>query len=246
MSRPAQRLAAALCTLLTLAAAQARAGNANANSSVSPPNSNPYGQSYADWSGAHWQWLYSLPTSGHPLFDTADVSTGQSGQVWFLGGTFTTTMNGIDIVAQVTRDVTIPSGKALFFPLIDAESSILEGNGPTAQDLIDATEFFIDAVDPASVFLVIDGKPVTGLADYRFSTFLFFGPLPLDNVLGVPGFAGMTTLSYSDGYFAMVKPLSVGKHTLHFGGTIDLAPAFVFVQDITYNITVVPAGQYKK
>ena len=54
---------------------------------------------------------------------------------------------------------------------------------------------------------------------------------------------GSTTLSAAAGYFVMVKPLPVGRHTIHFGGAGDFrSTGGTFnLQDITYYITVVPA-----
>src|SRR5262245_3779309 len=49
------------------------------NPSVSPPQSNFRGLSYGEWSARFFQWAYSLPVTHHPLFDTADCSTGQTG-----------------------------------------------------------------------------------------------------------------------------------------------------------------------
>src|SRR5437868_1105498 len=63
------------------------AANANANTPpILPVQSKPYGKSYGEWSAEFWKWEFSLPINQHPLFDTADCSAGQSGQVWFLGG----------------------------------------------------------------------------------------------------------------------------------------------------------------
>src|SRR5262245_11884284 len=48
------------------------------NPGVLPPQSNPYGASYGEWSAKWWQWAFSMPHTDHPLFDTAPVSEGQS------------------------------------------------------------------------------------------------------------------------------------------------------------------------
>jgi len=109
-----------------------------------PVNSKPYGLSFGEWSARHWQWLYSLPIDHHPLFDTADVSTGQTGKVWFIGGGFTTELEDGNIVARITRDVTIPNGTSLFFPLVDVETSTIEGNGTTEDELRDLANFIAD------------------------------------------------------------------------------------------------------
>jgi hypothetical protein len=87
---------------------------------------------------------------------------------------------------------------------------------------------------------------VTNLADYEFESPLFtFGPLPENNVLAAQGYdapAGSTSPSVSDGVFAMIKALPVGTHTIHFTSTLDASPIGgpVFLQDITYHVTVVP------
>jgi len=56
------------------------------NPAVMPVNSNPHGASYGEWAARWWQWEFSLPTTGNPIFDTADCNAGQTGKVWFLGG----------------------------------------------------------------------------------------------------------------------------------------------------------------
>src|SRR5262249_45679568 len=77
---------------------------------VVPPGKRYAGKSYAEWSAEWSKWALSLPTDHHPLFDTADCGTAQSGKVWFLGGTFTGN--------PATRSCTIPEGKALLFPIL--------------------------------------------------------------------------------------------------------------------------------
>jgi hypothetical protein len=234
----------ALAALALLVTAHAVAGS-NGDSRVYPLSANPHGASYGEWSTRHWQWLYSLPVDHNPLFDTADCSTGQTDHVWFLGGTFTTTTVGGTVIGRVTRECKIPSGTDLFFPLLDAECSTLEGNGTTEAELRACARSDADLIIPGSLFCVIDGTPVSDPSQFRVQSPLFtFGPLPANNALGAP--QGSTSPSVSDGYFVMLKPLSVGEHTLHFGGTADLTPVGgpIFIQDITYHITVVPRGQF--
>src|SRR4051794_16357251 len=68
------------------------ASSLGATAAVLPPNSYPSGKSYAKWSAAWWQWLFSLPADGNPGTDSPDfdVTAGQSGRVWFLAGPFGT------------------------------------------------------------------------------------------------------------------------------------------------------------
>jgi hypothetical protein len=240
---------------LLLASPSAFAGNANGHLTVLPPNSNAFGRSYGAWSEAFWQWSFSLPVDHHPLFDTADVSTGQSGNVWFIGGGFTST--------PVTRSITIPAGTALFFPLLTAWADntdcnggqmISDGNSETfLRGLVESV--YIDSVQTVSC--VIDGVPVRGLSDPATSPYLFKSPTPggfsyivpsSDNVLNFLGLPCWTDPSgnpitvsaniyhpVAEGFYILLAPLSVGQHTIH-----GFATNGSFTQDFTYNITVAP------
>lgn len=230
--------AAAGLILVALVVGPAAAGG-NANSAVLPVTSKPYGLTYGEWSARQWQWLFSMPADEHPLTDTAPAETNQSGKVWFLGGTFTSTEIGGVVVGQADRTITVPAGTALFFPILDVESSDVEGNGETEAELRAASAALADLIDPDNLFLEIDGKQVTSLAKYRVQSPLFtIGPLPDGNLLGLP--EGTTGHSVSDGYFVMLRPLSVGTHTLHFGGFVDLTSIGgpLFALDIQYAVTV--------
>jgi hypothetical protein len=231
-----------LVGLLLTAGSLCLAHGANGNPGVLPVNSKPYGKTYGEWSAEHWKWLLSMPYEGHPLNDDGDVdlSKGQSGHVWFLGGTFTSTeLPGGIVVGEATRNGTVPVGKALFFPIIDTEASTLEGNGTTYEELLAVAAFFTDAATNLSC--EVDGVAVQNLEAYRVQSPLdTFGPLPDGNLLGAP--EGATSPFASDGYFLMLAPLSAGQHTIHFTGEIDLLEefGFVFMLDITYNLTVAP------
>jgi hypothetical protein len=213
------------------------------NPGILTPQSHPFGASYSEWSARWWQWAYSMPIDHHPLFDTAPVSTGQSGPVWFLGASFISTTNSQGVnVSIVTRNVTVPTGTAFFVPIANAEASTVEGNGTTDAELRAAAKGFQD--DATNMSAQIDGVQVNDVGAYRVQSPLFtFGPLPDNNVIqsfGVNAPAGTTSLSVGDGVYLMVAPLSAGQHTIHFHGEF---PAFNFLLDITYNLTVVGGGQ---
>lgn len=101
MPRTSKRWILKLATLLTfvtlvlIGTAPHRVQAGSPNPGVLPPQSYPYGRSYGEWSAAWWQWVFNLPvstdgTTTHPLFVAGDIdcSYGQSGKVWFLGGTY--------------------------------------------------------------------------------------------------------------------------------------------------------------
>lgn len=56
---------------------------------IYPPDSEPYGLTYADWSARWWQWVSSIVETDSPLNDDTGKNCGnnQSGPVWFLAGT---------------------------------------------------------------------------------------------------------------------------------------------------------------
>src|ERR1700737_919909 len=75
---------------------------------VVQPNSVEFGNTYGEWSARWWQWLVSIPAATNPNLTsgTVDCTLGQSGQVWFLGGSF-------GDKPSYTRSCTIESGKDL-------------------------------------------------------------------------------------------------------------------------------------
>jgi hypothetical protein len=224
--------------------APARGGN---NPGVLPTNSHFQGYTYGEWSALNWQWTYSLPQDTHPLFgDDNDPSQDQPKHLWFLGGTFSPVdePNG-DVLGAADRNIRVPSGTALWIPMISAEASVAEGNGDTEEELRDFARFLMSFVAPDSLFCTVDGKALNDPAQYYTESPLFvWGPLPEGNVFDDPVTfpAGLTSSSVAAGYYALLAPLSVGKHTLHFGGIADFSSigAGRFIQDIRYEITVAP------
>jgi hypothetical protein len=217
------------------------------NPGILPVDSEPHGLSYGEWSARWNQWAFSMPIDKHPLFDTADVSEGQSGSVWFIGGTFIANPVSPGVVMGVAdRTCTIPAGKALFFPIIADETSTLEGNGTTPDELAAVAANIQDHA--ADMECTIDGAAVNDIGSYRVQSPSYtYGPLPDNNLVQFFGFdapAGSTSLSASDGVFLMLAPMSAGKHTIHFSGAIIFTEAadgfdFTFLLDVTYRITVV-------
>ena len=239
--------------LLFVITATSFAGGGNAgNPGVAPPQAHAHGKSYGQWSAAWWQWAFSLPIDHHPLFDTADCQAGQSGNVWFLGATFVTTIEPSGtVLATANRDCTVPPGTWLFFPIINTECSTLEGNGTTQAELLACASFFQNHAHDMTA--TIDGRAVNNIDRYRVQSPLFtYGPLPDNSVLeffGVGGaVAGATSPAMADGVYLLLRPLSRGTHTIRFTGGQTFSTAngdpfdFDFELDITYHITVAPPG----
>jgi len=186
------------------------------NPGVIPPNARPYGSTYEQWSAKWNQWGLELPVEGHPYLGCPEPpDAGQSGPVWFLAG------------GPAYCALTVPVGKALFFPLVGAECSSLEDpeggfHGDTAAEQRTCAKFWADHIVVASLFCEIDGVPVKHLASYRFVSpqYQFTAPTPW-----VFGAVGGTGTSVADGYYLMLSPLSKGAHTIHFGGTFHFSVA---------------------
>jgi len=174
----------------------------------------------------------SLPVDQNPFFDETGCqngANGQSGPVWFLTSVINTS-------GTAKRDCTVPAGKALFFPIINVECSTVEpdpfhGNNE-AELRTCATSFQF-----GNVVAKIDGVDIQNLDHYLVQSPLFSFTVPEDNVLGVPAGTGQ---SVSNGYYLMLAPLSVGIHTIDFGGTFT---DFDFTLGITYHLTVAPGAK---
>jgi hypothetical protein len=224
-------------------------GNFN-NPAVMPVNSSPFGLSYGQWSARFWQWQFSLPVNANPIFDTADCSAGQSGKVWFLGGSaLPFEISPGVLLARVTRTCTVPSGTALFVPIVNNECSTIPGDqlpgfSPTPADLEPCAKFASSFIVPGTLSASLDETRIKALTQYELASPLFtFGPLPDNNVLqffGLVAPAGTTAQSVNDGIHLMLHPLSTGNHVLRFYAELDLGPIGgpKFIQDITYYIRV--------
>jgi hypothetical protein len=139
----------------------------------------------------------------------------------------------------VNRTCTIPSGKALFFPVLNIENSLLEDPGKTIAQLRQFPESAMDGAAKLSV--VVDRHSISNVQrDFRVQSPTFEFTLPADNLLTAigegPFVAGVYSPAVDDGYYVMLQPLPLGDHKIRFQGSV---PAFGFSLDITYHITVV-------
>lgn len=207
-------------------------GKAASNPPLIPASSKVYGLTYADWTTMWWQWLLSKPLNTNPAGDTTGVrcSLGQSGPVWFLAGT---------LGGAAERSCTIPAGKAILFPILNAECSYTEyPNLRTQSDLASCAKSIADTI--TNQHLRIDGVDVQGLQNYRVKSPLFTINFPEGNIYGVK--AGPTQ-GYGDGYYVFLPPLTPGKHDIEFTGAIvgfstTEIPTFTFSLDTIYHLTV--------
>ena len=220
----------AVATLLVAQMIPAYAGNDNPG--VLPPNSHSNGATYAEWSARWWIWVLQQPVPTSPLLDTtgANCAAGQSGQVWYLAGTFGP--------GTATRSCTIPTGKALFFPVGNffCAKSVLPGDAGLTYDI--CKQMATQGMNTLTNLRAdIDGVPVSNLQQYRVVSPEWSVVLPqnnLFNAFGVPGLDGTElTEGASDGVYLMLAPLSAGHHVIH--SHVDFPDGPI---DVTYNLTV--------
>jgi hypothetical protein len=250
------RSALVALTLLVAAVVPALAGPGNlGNPGIAPPQSHFRGQTYSEWSAAWFQWVMSLPSTHHPLFDIpgVDCSEGQIGKVWFIGG-------ALFANHAVNRSCTIPAGTALFLNIT--------ANGPVDNTnctgtFVDPTHFSIDklrdfadhSLDSLLLdgrgFCNIDGVDVQGLSGldppYRVQSPVFSYSVPAaDNLLeridgacyrNAPASDRTVDEAVADGVYVMIQPLPIGVHTIVFGKDFGGGARH------TYHITVTGPGK---
>ena len=195
------------------------------------------GTKASDWATQWNQWSTSLPVSVHPLFDETGerVEIGQRGPVWFLGGVYNES-------GSVVRTATIPTGRALFFPILNYGADNIPHDPPlTIEDLEEEAAEVIGQIEVDSLFCEVDGSDILDLARGRVSSGPHAFAFPDGNLaqyFGQVAPRGIYYPSISDGYWVMLRPLAVGSHTIHFGGSVGS-----FTLDVTYNLTVVESNQ---
>src|SRR4051794_6421772 len=124
------------------------------NLPIAPIQSHPHGQTYSQWAAEWWQWAFETPASVNPVLDLTGehCAEGQMDHVWFLAGTFGT------VPASVVRTCTIPTGTALFFPLINAFYGAFLNDAPATR-----TEDYLrsqTACTKVSISAEINGVPI--------------------------------------------------------------------------------------
>jgi len=195
---------------------------ADSNPHVISPNDTVFGYKYSQWSAQWWQFVLSIPADVNPLTDESGslCVVGQHGPVWFLMGAFGGTF---------TRTCSIPEGKTLFFPVLNLVD--INVANQTAKELRAEIAPCMDAVSKLSV--AIDGDNVQKLQErFRVQSEVFEVAIPESGFLD----PGIYSPAVDDGYYVMLEPLKVGKHTLHIVGESSCG----FGVDVTYHLAVVP------
>lgn len=209
---------------------------------------------YADLTSLWWQWAYGQETafdgSGNitnPILDDngAYATVGQENgigpdnKLFFLAG---------DFGGAVTRTVTVPKGKDLFFPVVNFEVDNVAFppvffTNFTVPQLRAMAKASIDAA--AGLLVTLDGTDITSTI-FRTKSPTFAYTLPDEDTIYdflytpavMSSFDGMTIHpAVSDGYWCFIShtALAPGVHELHFEGGI---PSAGFSLDVTYELTI--------
>ena len=140
------------------------------------------------------------------------------------------------------RNVTIPSGTAILFPLVISIKTYpcpMEHEPDPEQSVEDFLKInaakYIDNVKSLSITL--DDMPYRKTYQYRFVTpsFEIFNNHMLGNCFDACILANQAQHAVADGYWIMLKPLEPGEHTLTFKAEVN---GYGVVTDITYHIIV--------
>jgi len=177
-----------------------------------------------------WQWALEQPASISPLTDPSGTrcAEGQRGRMWFLAGPVP------DSGPIAERTCIVPSGKTLFFPLVNAFSGWTDGDPEEARTASAQRDIVAtyDVENATNLSVAVDGSSPNGLIQYEDSV-PFRLTLPADNLFGLP--AGTLVYPTVDaGHYALLDPLPSGAHELHFTGTLPSG----FSVDVTYHLIV--------
>lgn len=144
------------------------------NNGIFPPDSQQYGLTYGEQTTKWWKWYSFIPQESSPANDETGLNCSieqKDTNVWFLAGT-----GG----GSAERSCTIPSGKAILFPIINMECS--HATDPLAKTESEMRACAMSGDEGASVRAVIDGKELQELDKYRTQSSVFNVTIPENNV----------------------------------------------------------------
>lgn len=211
---------------------------ANPNPGVLPVNAHAFGTIYSELALRWAQWYIETPSSVNPVFDETgeNAAEGQSGKVWFLAGN-----SGYH---ATTREVTVPKGKALFFPIINYVGWAL-ADGETEEEVRATANFFMDPGLISVLECTVDGVALQDLYSYRVESPVgSFGPNDMaygypDATPPIPDAYDGGEILLADGYWLLLAPLPEGDHVVQFRAVLGPEEAPWFWLDVTYNLTIV-------
>ena len=211
---------------------------------IVPPNGKWEGMTYGEWLAASQQYFYAVPAADNAgLPGNEDkLPIGQPRHVWFLAGT----------LPVMDRHLTVPSGTALYVTIFNVEwDNFLCADPDTDYTLDELRAIAKSVVDTLKdIEVAIDGVPVPNVTAYRSISPVFTLTLPAQNIVQTFGCTDALPGTYgpaiADGRALLVKPLSVGEHTIHQTAVAVVDPTDPSQDvdvDIMLHVSVVPRGR---
>jgi hypothetical protein len=196
---------------------------------VLPPHATVAGKTLGEYAAEWWQWSLSIPLTESPVKDLTGekCSSGQTGNVWFLAGTYES--------HPVKRNCSVPQGRYVFFPVINMVYWRPPHRPVSCEAVKTAAAINNDHLD--SIEVQVDGVDVPSMRTHREESpgcFDVFARIPKE-VKAPPGYPAA-----SDGYWIMLKPLSVGSHTIRFSAKYNRpgSPYGALTQDVSYDVHI--------
>jgi len=241
--------------IIILACALAFTLQTSKAATVLAPGSIVAGQSIANWTAGWWTRFWQAPVSSiDPATGNVAANVNNNAPVFY-----GPTTSGDRSLGHVTISFTVPHGRPLLVPLLpfdDLEAASIDG-GASLADRESAASIvvagWLTSVDPASLFATIDGTAVSNPSSYLEETgFFSAGPAQPGSIAASGGVTVGDDLYPNEaaGYWLMIDGLSLGEHTVEFGGSSDVFtpdsncctnfPFGPYNVDVTANIDVVP------
>lgn len=211
--------------LLALMAATALAISTPLSASAAPTTQPSYSSLAARW----WIWAGSQPVPTNPLVDKTgkDCGNGQTGSTWFLAG--------VSGGGDVSRTCTLPGGSDLFFPLINIVDIEAKADNRTPGDVRRILASVDVKKSTTNLTVTFDGKNIgPDIIQYEESP-IFAVTIPKQNIFRSP--AGVYSPCADNGYYALIRGVTPGGHTLKFTGAYD-GPIGAFSINATYHLTI--------
>jgi hypothetical protein len=197
-------------------------------------NATLHGKTIGEWAAGWWQWQEKYYPDVSFGDGPVDCSLGQSGPVWYLGGT------GGGPAERRCQGKLIPAGTHLMFPLVNANvfnpDDFCESAFGDLYCSVEQKREVLDGIlseDPPGIFnsmacllqAEVDGVPVV------YSTSIVRTQTP-------PHQYAKDLESVADGFWVVLPPLPSGSHSIHYtGGICDVDTGeTLFDVDVTYTV----------
>ena len=199
--------AARILFLLGLQLITITLANAAARDYLVPPGEKVEGVSQEELSVQWWQWAGSFAYEASPIADTKGdkCGAGQQGKVFFLAGTYESTVT--------RRTCKVPAGRYLFFPIINYVVMPSNCSGClTCKDAEASAKSMTNNL--GRIFAELDGEQLPSVGNHRAASPACFNLA--ERMKGAPKIEPTA----SNGYYLLLKPLPKGTHKLRFGAEL--------------------------